>query len=160
MIVQLVWHTTRFIHNYIHVYSIKVKQNDCGSIVSCRVCELMYSRKYWRGIIFGRLADFLSHRQYILNPPILRQPRRLLEKAWQSYCNRQIYIRQLQFFPFFKQSAKHYSHQYIRLYGSTNNRGSPLPLIRGWGVNGALFITEGTPFRTDGKGIFTPAHLE
>ena len=23
-----------------------------------------YSRKYWRGIIFGGLADFLSHRQY------------------------------------------------------------------------------------------------
>ena len=26
--------------------------------------KVLYSRKYWRGIIFGGLADFLSHCQY------------------------------------------------------------------------------------------------
>ena len=37
---------------------------------------------------------------FLVTPPILNQPilRQLPEKAWQSYRNRQIYIRQLQFF--------------------------------------------------------------
>ena len=30
---------------------------------TCMSC-IPYSRKYWRGIIFGGLAVFLSHRQY------------------------------------------------------------------------------------------------
>ena len=40
-----------------------------------------YSRKYWRGLIFGGLADLLSHCQYYC------QPRRLPEKAWRSYVH-------------------------------------------------------------------------
>ena len=77
-----------------------------------------YSRKYWRGITFGRLADschtanIKSANNNIIAPTMYTQ-------TWRLYRNRQIYIRQLQFSSFFQQSAKYYSRQYIRLYGST-----------------------------------------
>ena len=70
--------------------TLKIPYSDESNKVQFK-WDIPYSRKYWRGIIFG---GFLVTPP-ILNLPILRQPCRLPEKAWRSYRNCQIYIHQL-----------------------------------------------------------------
>ena len=72
----------------------------------------MYTVYRIAGNIGGEL--YLANGGFFVTPPILCQPRRLPEKVWRSYHNRQIYIRQLPFA----------ICQYIRLYGINTEQSS------------------------------------
>ena len=73
---------------------------------------LPYSRKYWRGIIFGGLA--VSCQTASIKSANIMPTH---GEGVAIVRNRQIYICQLQFSSFSEQSAKYYSRHYIRLYG-------------------------------------------
>ena len=44
--------------------SVSVRRYDTNTLAYIATGSIPYSRKYWRGIIFGGLVDFLSHCQY------------------------------------------------------------------------------------------------